>query len=236
MTPPLHDTCLQVWSSNGVEGVHRFLGRVWRLGTERLGPRDGPPPERAQRVVLARTVAKVTEETEALRFNTAIAAMMEAVNAMTKWKTCPPELFEQLVLLLAPYAPHICEELWQVGCLTLDCLRSMNVIKIMIWRTTVLPLLTSKHALFLQRLGHNSSLAYASWPEHHPDLLKDDVVSLPIQVNGKVRAVIQMTRGADEAEVLERAVASEPVQRHLQDKEIKKKVYVPDRILNLIVK
>ena len=108
---PLRDA--KPWSTQGVEGVHRFLGRVWRLGTLRLGPANGPPPERARRAVLARLVAKVTEDTEALRFNTAIASMMEAVNAMTKWDSCPPELFQQLVLVLAPYAPHIAEELWQ---------------------------------------------------------------------------------------------------------------------------
>lgn len=97
-----------------MEGVHRFLARVWRLGTERLA-QPGVAPTPAQAAVMNRTVGRVTEDTEAMRFNTAIAAMMEAVNAAYKWDACPRPLFETLVLLLAPYAPHIAEELWQVG-------------------------------------------------------------------------------------------------------------------------
>ncbi|RMZ54707.1 hypothetical protein APUTEX25_003085 [Auxenochlorella protothecoides] len=193
---PLRDT--KVWSTKGVEGVHRFLARVWRLGTERLA-QPGVAPTPAQAAVMNRTVGRITEDTEAMRFNTAIAAMMEAVNAAYKWDACPRPLFETLVLLLAPYAPHIAEELWQ-------------------------------------RLGHEGSLAYASWPAFDPSLVQVDSLKLPVQVNGRVRAVIEVEREIGQGAALEAARANEAVSRHLAGKQVVKVVWVPGRALNLIVK
>ncbi|KAL6766680.1 TSL1 [Auxenochlorella protothecoides x Auxenochlorella symbiontica] len=193
---PLRDT--KVWSTKGVEGVHRFLARVWRLGTERLA-QPGVASTPAQAAVMNRTVGRVTEDTEAMRFNTAIAAMMEAVNAAYKWDACPRPLFETLVLLLAPYAPHIAEELWQ-------------------------------------RLGHEGSLAYASWPAFDPSLVQVDSLKLPVQVNGRVRAVIEVEREIGQGAALEAARANEAVSRHLAGKQVVKVVWVPGRALNLIVK
>ena len=87
-----------------------------------------------------------------------------------------------------------------------------------------------------QRLGHDESLAYAPWPEHDPALLEEEEVSLPIQVNGKVRAVVQLPRDADEAAALAKALEAEGVLRHLEGKTVQKKIFVPGRILNLIVR
>jgi leucyl-tRNA synthetase len=106
------------WSTHGVEGTHRFLNRVWRLvvdartGTVAESVRDETPTLEQLRL-LHRTIAKVTEDIEALRFNTAIAALMELTNAANKWPALPREVAETLLLLLAPMAPHIAEELWQ---------------------------------------------------------------------------------------------------------------------------
>ena len=104
------------WSTRGVEGTYRFLNRVWRLVT---GGGDGPKlvadaPSLEQSKLLHQTIAKVTDDIEALRFNTAIAALMEFTNAANKWATLPTDVAEKLTLLLAPLAPHLSEELWSL--------------------------------------------------------------------------------------------------------------------------
>ncbi len=106
------------WNTRGVEGTHRFLNRVWRLVAAEDG--DGlnetvqdSPPSTEQLRSLHRTIAKVTEDIESLHFNTAIAALMEFTNAATKWPVLPRDVVEPIVLILAPLAPHIAEELWE---------------------------------------------------------------------------------------------------------------------------
>ena len=105
---PLEQT--KPWSTSGVEGVHRFLARVWRLATE--GQVTDAEPSREQLRALHATIKKVTDDIDGLRFNTAISAMMEFVNAATKWEATPRAVLEDFVLLLAPFAPHLGEELW----------------------------------------------------------------------------------------------------------------------------
>jgi leucyl-tRNA synthetase len=103
------------WSTKGVEGVYRFLARAYRLvlGADGATPADSSASaERDQLRLLHRTIKRVSEDTEELRFNTAIAAMMEFVNGATKWEARPREALEPFVLLLAPYAPHLAEEMW----------------------------------------------------------------------------------------------------------------------------
>ena len=109
---PLRET--KVWSTRGVEGVHRFLGRSWRLMQASLADPKllDAPATKEQLKALHTCIQKVTVETEAMRFNTAISAMMEFVNAATKWGSAPRELLEPFVVLLAPYAPHVAEEFW----------------------------------------------------------------------------------------------------------------------------
>ena len=99
------------WNTRSVEGVYRFLGRAWRLVTE-LPVTDEPPAKEHLRA-LHEAIGRVTEDIEALRFNTAIAALMEFVNAATKWNGAPRAVLQDFVLLLAPFAPHLAEELWQ---------------------------------------------------------------------------------------------------------------------------
>jgi len=106
------------WSTTGVEGTHRFLNRVWRLIADERGALSAKvvrePATREQLRVLHRTIAKVTEDIEALRMNTAIAALMELTNAAYKWDRVPSEVAEKLALLLSPFAPHIAEEIWSL--------------------------------------------------------------------------------------------------------------------------
>ena len=140
----------------------------------------------------------MTDDIEGMRFNTAIAAMMEFVNAANKWDAVPQDVAEAFVRLLAPFAPHIAEELWS-------------------------------------RLGHGESLAFAPWPEHDPELLKEDEVEIAVQVNGKLRGTVTVAADADQDAVLAAAKAEPGVQRHIEGKAVRKEIVVPGRLVNLVV-
>ncbi len=183
------------WSTRGVHGTFRFLSRVWRLITER--PLSDQEPDREQYHVLHKTIARVTEDIEALRMNTAISALMELVNDAFKWDCVPRKVAEPLVLLLSPFAPHISEEIWSY-------------------------------------LGHRESLAYAPWPELNTEYLSEEMIDLPVQVNGRVRATIRVAPEADKQEVMEKAMREPNVQRFLGDQPPRREIYVPGRILNLV--
>ncbi|KAF8066270.1 leucine--tRNA ligase [Scenedesmus sp. PABB004] len=190
---PLRDT--KVWNTRGVEGVHRFLARVYRAFE--AGVSD-EAPSREQLRALHGAIKKVTVETEELRFNTAIAAMMEFVNAVYKWDSRPRAALEPFVLLLSPYAPHLAEELWA-------------------------------------RLGHGASLAYEPWPEADESLLVVDTINLPVQVNGKMRGTVELGVAASQDDALAAARGLPNVAKQVEGKEVKKVIYVPGKILNLIV-
>jgi len=184
------------WNTRGVHGTFRFLTRVWRLITER--PVHDIKPDREQLRLLHQTIDRVTSDIEGLRMNTAIAALMEFVNAAFKWKQIPQEIAEYFVLLLSPFAPHISEELWQY-------------------------------------LGHQESLAYESWPELDKQYLTEDMIDLPVQVNGKLRATIRIPVEIDKQQVVERAMLETNVLKFVANKPVNKEIYVPGRILNIVV-
>lgn len=191
---PLTET--KPWSTRGVEGVHRFLGRVWRLVNDG-GNKNASPTEEQLRDIHG-AIKRVTEYTNSLRFNTAISSMMELVNAMYKWDNRPKWCLEQLALLLAPYAPHIAEEAWE-------------------------------------RLGNEGFIVHAAWPAYDPAMLETLTVSMPVQVNGKVRAQLELPKDASEEDALELAKQDHRVQKWLQSGELKKQVYVPGKIINFAV-
>ncbi|XP_057764982.1 leucine--tRNA ligase, chloroplastic/mitochondrial isoform X1 [Salvia miltiorrhiza] len=202
---PFRDS--KTWSTSGIDGVHRFLARVWRLvvGSPSLDGKfnvgtvdlDGEPSLEQLRC-LHRCISKVTEEIEGTRFNTGISAMMEFINAAYKWDKLPRPVIEQFVLLLSPYAPHMSEELWS-------------------------------------RLGHSSSLAYEPYPKGNPDYLKESVVVLPVQINGKTRGTIEVDKQCTEEDAFGLASSDPKLSKFLDDKTIKKRIFVPGKILNIIV-
>uniref|UniRef100_A0A7C9A523 leucine--tRNA ligase n=1 Tax=Opuntia streptacantha TaxID=393608 RepID=A0A7C9A523_OPUST len=202
---PLRDS--KPWNTSGIEGVHRFLGRVWRLIVGLPLPdgsyRDGTvavdeEPTMEQLRVLHKCIQKVTEEVEGTRFNTGISAMMEFINAAYKWDRHPKSTLESFVLLLSPYAPHMAEELWS-------------------------------------RLGNSNSLAYEPFPEANPLYLKDSTIVLPVQVNGKTRGTIQVEETCTEEEAFRMATMDEKLAKYIDGKTIKKRIFVPGKILNVIV-
>jgi leucyl-tRNA synthetase len=194
------------WSMQGVNGVHGFLGRAWRLiiddraETMQLNAAivDRAPNAEENRV-LHQTIQAVTEDIQKLSFNTAIARMMEFTNHFTTASERPREAMEKFVLLLSPFAPHIAEELWQA-------------------------------------LGGKDSLAYEPWPEFDPSLAKEVSIEVPVQINGKVRTKITVPPDANAATLEAAARADERVLEFVSGKQIAKIVVVPGRLVNIVVK
>ena len=184
------------WQTSGIQGVRRFLDRVHGVASRPLS--DEAMSAETLRL-MHRTVKKVGEDTASLRFNTAVSAMMIFANHVNGFERPPRQAVEKLVLCLAPYAPHLAEELWE-------------------------------------KLGHAPSIAEQSWPQHDEALCIDEQVELPVQVNGKVRGRVQIARDADEDQALKVVLADPTVARHLDGKKLVKVVYVPGRIINLIVR
>ncbi len=191
---------MKPWSTSGVEGITRFLDRVWRLFMNEDGDlalTGAQAPDELVRL-LHRTIRKVTEDIEALKFNTAVSQMMVFVNEVMKQPARPRTLLEPFVLVLSPFAPHLGEELWA-------------------------------------RLGHPATLAYAPWPEYDPALCIEDTVTVVVQVNGKMRATLDLPRGTEQAAVEQAALADDRVKRHVNGARLRKAIFVPDKLLNLVV-
>lgn len=196
---PLH--VAKPWNMQGVDGVHRFLNRVWRLVVGKDGEMaasiEDVEPDRDQQRILHQTIRKVTGDVDAMAFNTAISQMMMFVNALTPAKVRPRSVIEPFVLLLAPFAPHIAEELWS-------------------------------------RLGHEKSLAYEPWPQYDESLATEDQIELPVLINGKVRARIQVSPVAGKADLEAAAMANEKVQANLAGKTVRKIIAVPGKLVNIV--
>jgi len=192
---------MKPWSTRGVEGVARFLDRAWRLVVAEDGTLShalvDETPETDHLRLLHRTIRKVTEDLEGLRFNTAIAQLMVFTNEMTPLARRSRALIEPFLLVLAPFAPHLAEELWS-------------------------------------RLGHPESLAHAEWPRWDPGLVVDEMVTVAVQVNGKLRATIEAEPGID-AEAAG-AAARDAVAKWLEGKAVVKVIHVPDRMVSFVVR
>ena len=213
------------WSTKGVEGVYRFLGRVWRLfvdeksETEFEQAETTTPAEKqgellnvirldpaikdvaatpAQLKTLHAAIKKVTEDLDGLRFNTAISALMVFVNEAMTWETKPVSVLRDFLVLLHPFAPHLAEELWA-------------------------------------RLPNSQNLAYSVWPKFDPALLVESEMEIPVQVNGKLRDVIKVSATASQEEIETVAKSSEKVKPFIEGKTIKKVIVVPKKMVNLIV-
>jgi leucyl-tRNA synthetase len=191
------------WSTTAIEGSFRFLQRVYRTfaddnadGSQKLLFSDAKPSDEDLKIT-HKTIQKVTEDIENMRFNTAISQMMIWVNHMTKLPVKPKACLKPFVQLLNPFAPHIAEELWEM-------------------------------------LGEKSILTYAEWPKHDPALAKDDVITIAVQVMGKTRGTVDIAPGTDQATVEKLAKEIPQVANQLAGKEIRKVIFVKDKILNFV--
>ncbi|HSU89977.1 MAG TPA: leucine--tRNA ligase [Sporolactobacillaceae bacterium] len=189
------------WNENGITGTLRFITRVWamiRRYVEAGAPKGNPSQETLKRA--HKTIEVVTDHIERLRFNTGLAKLMDHLNYLAK--LTPEEMgrfaAESLVVLLAPMAPYVTEEMWRA-------------------------------------LGHKSSVHLESWPKFDPSLARDETVTVVVQINGKVRDRLEVAVGTPEAEVRELALKSEAVVRHLGGKAPQKIIYIPNRMLSIVV-
>lgn len=191
------------WQTTNITGVHRFLKRFQKLICDEHGnlqDRIGSTPSSDTfKKSLHKSIKKVTEDTENLQFNTAISAMMELVNTAYKEPAISNADAEAMTLMLAPYAPHLAEEVWE-------------------------------------KLGHKSTLAYVSWPKFDSSLVTEDTVTLSIQVNGKLRGTLVVDKSAAKTDIIALAKKCEGVEKHLEDKEIVKEIFVPGKIVSFVVK
>jgi len=212
------------WNTKGVEGVYRFLGRVWRMFIDEqseqefeqqltVNPDRGPEllaalklngavgqaeatPEQLK--VLHTCIKKVTEDMEHLRFNTAISAMMVFTNEASNWDIRPLSVMNDFLLLLAPFAPHIAEE------------------------------------LYAKANGRDSTLAYQPWPSHDEAHLVESTIEMAVQVNGKLRDRIQIPADMAKSDIERIAMESENVQRHTEGKNVKKVIVIPGKLVNIV--
>jgi leucyl-tRNA synthetase len=219
------------WSTTGVEGVYRFLGRVWRLFVDEqsetefeqrltLQPAEAAlglaqlrlhrgivddPPTPAQLKTLHACIKKVTEDLDGLRFNTAISAMMVFVNEATAWTNRPLAVLREFLILLQPFAPHLAEELW-----------------------SKLPPQAGSGA-------GSGTMAYQPWPQHDPAWLVETTLEIPVQVNGKLRDRVTLPADARDEAIKAAALACEKVQPFLQGKTIQRVILVGRKLVNIAV-
>jgi leucyl-tRNA synthetase len=200
------------WSDSGVEGSLRFLKRVWKYAVDvnaagkaelDLAALNGN--QKALRREIHKTIAKVTDDVERRQtFNTAIAAIMELSNKLTKAPlndtqdiALANEALNAIVIMLAPIAPHMCHQLWQ-------------------------------------DLGHQGDVLDATWPEVDQAALVEDEKLIVVQVNGKLRAKLTVAADATKEQVEALAFAEENVSKFIEGKEIRKVIYVPGKLLNVV--
>lgn len=189
------------WSEEGLGGAHKFINRVWNLlidENDNLRDRVTTINNHDLDKIYNETVKKVTEDYEAMHFNTAISQLMVFVNNAYKADSLPLEYVEGLVKLLSPVVPHITEELWS-------------------------------------KLGHVGSIAYAKWPTYDESKLVEDVVEIVVQINGKVRQHLQVSKDASREELQALALNDERIKQELADKEVKKVIAVPGKLVSIVV-
>lgn len=197
------------WDTRGVPGTYRFLNRTWTLTQEYLANDAVTLSEEVEKEILTvahKTIKKVTEDIEHDKFNTAVSSMMEAVNTYYKlkethgvgqskaWKFA----IESLLQVLAPFAPHVTEELWS-------------------------------------QLGHDNTIHIDTWPSWEDTFLQSSQITIIVQVNGKLRAKLEVSADATEEEIIRLAQDDEKVATQLQQKEVRKTIYVPQKLVNFVV-
>jgi leucyl-tRNA synthetase len=189
------------WETRAVVGSQRFLQRVWRLAVdEETGATlvTDEPADAATLSTLHRTIEGVRADMDAMRFNTAVAKLIELTNHLTREGVRSRDAIEPLVLMLAPLAPHVAEELWA-------------------------------------RLGHEGSLAHVPYPAYDPSLVVEETVTCVVQVQGKVRAKLEVAPSSSEDELTQLALADPNVQRAIDGRDVRKVVVRAPKLVNVVV-
>ena len=195
------------WSTDGINGAWRFLNRIWNLFGETFSQTadiDGLDPELER--MIHRTIRRVEQRIQSFRFNTMISTLMEFVNDLidrqraASWQSATfHQALETLLLLLAPSAPFITDELWQLT-------------------------------------GHSGSIHQADWPTWDPELARDQVSQLPVQVDGKLRDVLDIPTDSVQMEVNDLVMTSPRLQPHLAGRGVERIVYIPGKVINIVTR
>ena len=182
-----------MWSEESLMGVYRFVGKIYGLFKKVADVK----PSAADLRAMHKCIIEVTERIDGMRFNTAVSSLMTYVNYLSGLDKIPQEMYETLMKLLSPFAPHLSEEMWA-------------------------------------RLGKDTLVLNEPWPQGDAKLAEDNIVTLAVQICGKMRGTIEMPKDAPQADVEKKALALENVARQLEGREIKKVIVVPNRIVNIV--
>ena len=200
------------WNDEGITGIYRFLNRIHRLVDSFIKTKPtGNEKVKAKEIdrIKHYTIKKVTNDIERFQFNTAISRLMEFYNSIIDYRTklsnneqnkeiiC--NSIETIIKLLAPFSPHLSEELWK-------------------------------------NIGNKPSIFHQKWPNYQEDKLVEDKITIVVQVNGKLRDQLNVDINSEKAEILEKAKKSEKVQKYINDCQIIKKIYVPKKLVNFVIK
>ncbi len=188
------------WDTNGIDGIYKFLRKFWRLFHDQNGQfaLDEDKPGDEELKILHKTIKKVKEDIENLSFNTAISAMMIAVNDLSSMNCNKRDILEPMILLIAPFAPHVAEELWH-------------------------------------RAGYDEFVVEQSFPGYNEEYLKESSVKYPVSFNGKVRYTLELPADINKEKVEGIVKNHENSQKWLKGQEPKKIIFVPNKIINVVV-
>ena len=187
------------WDTNGIEGVHRFLKKFWRLYECLNNDCSSADAASNQAIkVLHQTIKKITDDVERFSFNTAVSTFMICVNQLNDLGGVSRDVLKPLAVLIAPFAPHIAEELWH-------------------------------------QLGETTSVCDAEWPQYDPKMLVEDTVKYPVQFNGKMRFTVELAADCNQNDALEVIKGMPEGQKWMEGKEPKKVIFVPKKIINIVI-
>ena len=185
-----------MWSEESLNGVYRFVGRVYGLFKKVFADMNAPLTDADLRA-MHKCILEVTERIDQMKFNTAVSSLMTYVNYLSEMEKIPATMYETLLKLMSPFTPHLAEEMWA-------------------------------------RLGHQTLIVAETWPEGDAKLAEDNVITLAVQLNGKMRGTISIAKDADKSVAEAEALKLENVARQLEGKAIKKIIVVPNRIVNIV--
>jgi leucyl-tRNA synthetase len=195
------------WDTKGIDGVNRFLKRLWKMFFGEFGGKSDPDgkinlsdeaPTAQELKVLHKLIKKVDDDISNFSYNTSVSAFMIATNELSDLKCNKRAVLEPIIVLLSPFAPHICEELWELS-------------------------------------GHKGSISFAQFPKYEEKYTREDNFDYPVSFNGKTRFKISLAKSLSKDEVEEAVLAAEDTAKYLGGKSVKKVIVVPGRIINIVM-
>ena len=192
---PFNEVGSYPWNPNSIRGIRRFLEKIWRISDKISDEKSGKNLEKIRH----ESIAQVSENTEKMKFNTAISQLMIWERELEKTEEIPREIFADFLRLLSPFAPHLAAEIWA------------------------------------EKMGEKSVLALEKWPKFDPKFLEKSEVKYAVQVNGKLREVLEISAKTEKSEVLAAARALPKIQKYLSDQTVKKEIFVPEKIVGFVI-